>query len=307
MTSDALSIHCPAKVNLVLSVGSPTASGMHPIASWMSLIDLGDTLRLQRIPSGPSRFKASFAPDTLRHEVIDWPMERDLMFRAHAAMEAATGRTLLIEADLAKRIPTGAGLGGGSSDAAGMLVGLNRLFALGLPTEELAAIAGTLGSDVVFLTRALADAYCEAIVTGTGDQLDPLPPREPFDLIVFVPPHHNPTGRIYAAFDAVLADGSRLPDELAVRRIALTQRPNPADLFNDLTEAAIRVTPELGLWRDRISSHLQQPVHITGSGAAMFVMATAASHAKAMAGSIRSHYDVPVIATQAGRVAPSPV
>ena len=87
MPAEAITLHCPCKINLALSVGSPQRDGMHPIASWMAAIDFGDTLQLTRLEPGeaPAPLAIRFADDAPRVEPIDWPLERDLAVRAHAA------------------------------------------------------------------------------------------------------------------------------------------------------------------------------------------------------------------------------
>ena len=144
---------CPAKVNLVLAVGRPRAQdGYHPICSWMTPVSLHDELLIAPT-DGPTRFAVQWADDAPQTSPIDWLMEKDLAFRAHAMLEHATGRQLPVNVTIRKRIPVGAGLGGGSSDAAGMLLALNSLFSLGQTVEQLAAIAVKLGA-----TKAQFDA-----------------------------------------------------------------------------------------------------------------------------------------------------
>src|SRR6185295_18407432 len=123
-------------VNLALSVGPPLPAGdpragMHPIASWMHAIDLCDEVWITRLVTGASRLDIAWADDAPRPSPIDWPSEKDLAFRAHRLLEGDTGRALPAAIRIAKRIPVGGGLGGGSSDAAATLLALNDLFALG--------------------------------------------------------------------------------------------------------------------------------------------------------------------------------
>ena len=112
-----LTLRCLAKVNLALSVASPQASGLHPIASWMVAVDFADTLTLHRLEAGPSRFSVVYSPLAPRVEEVNWPQEKDLSFRAHALLEKHADKPLPVQAAIEKMIPTGAGLGGGSSDA----------------------------------------------------------------------------------------------------------------------------------------------------------------------------------------------
>jgi len=88
-----ITIRCPAKVNLALSVGAPTTDGYHPIASWMVAIDLFDELTVEAI-DGPSRFEIGWADDAPQPSEIDWPIESDLIHKAHRMVERRVGGPL---------------------------------------------------------------------------------------------------------------------------------------------------------------------------------------------------------------------
>ena len=160
------SIRCPAKLNLTLAVGAPRADGLHPIASVMVALQFGDDLRISRA-EGESSYTRRFAEDAPKTQAIDWPIEKDLLYRAHALMQETVGQSLLIDCELIKRIPAGAGLGGGSSNAAGMLVVLREIFDLAVSDEQLKSLGQSLGADVGFLVAALLGSRA-AIVTGIG-------------------------------------------------------------------------------------------------------------------------------------------
>jgi 4-diphosphocytidyl-2-C-methyl-D-erythritol kinase len=165
--SKSLTVLAPAKLNLALSVGPPNGDGMHPICSWMVTVSLFDELLLTRLEDDRfSRYAILWHPEAKRRSDIDWPITKDLAVRAHLALESHLDRKLPVQLKLDKRIPVGGGLGGGSSNAAAMLRGLNTLFDLGLAADELAAIGATLGSDVPFLVHGGS-----AVVEGLGDRI----------------------------------------------------------------------------------------------------------------------------------------
>src|ERR1051326_6174555 len=144
-----------AKVNLALAVGPALPSGhahagMHPVASWMHAIELWDDVEVEPLAGGQSRYELSWAPEAPRPSAIDWPLEKDLGVRAHRLMEQLAGRALPLAAKLTKRVPAGAGLGGGSADAAAMMLAVNEAFDLGIPIATLTDASRTLGSDVAF-------------------------------------------------------------------------------------------------------------------------------------------------------------
>ncbi len=285
---------CPAKVNLALSVGVPPpppegeGDGYHPIASWMVTIDLCDELTLTRLDEGPSAFDIEWAADAPQPTPIDWPIETDLAYRAHRRVGEHVGRALPVRMSLVKRIPTGAGLAGGSTDGAGMLLALNDLFNLGLSHEALIDLAMRLGSDVAFF---LAEGG-SAIVTGLGQTLTPAPLEQPIDLVLVMPPLHCPTGRVYGAFDRLCADAA--VDLPGVREVHAGRR----EPFNDLAEAACGVEPRLKDLKSQLSALTSLPVHITGSGAGLFILPAEPGEAEDLAATIREQIKVPAIATR---------
>lgn len=296
-SGEALSLVCPAKVNLALGVGAAQPDGYHPIASWMVAVRFGDVLAIRRAAGPASTFDRRLAHDSPAAFAIDWPLEKDLAFRAHGLIEKLARQPLPVTAELHKRIPPGAGLGGGSSDAAAMLVGLNRLFGLGISPGALRQAAQQLGSDVAFLTAALADGEASAIVTGLGDVIEPAPLTRPVPLVLVLPPFGCPTGQVYRAFDALA--GPRVGAD-AQRVAALAKAsPLPPDApFNDLAQAACHVQPALREALDRVQRAASWPVHVTGSGAAMFLVAASPAHAQELADQIRAATALPAVATQ---------
>jgi 4-diphosphocytidyl-2-C-methyl-D-erythritol kinase len=153
-------VPAPAKINLFLHVVGRRADGYHLLQSVFVLIDWCDTLhfecrsdgRLSRRDLGPAL-----------------PAD-DLCLRAARALQQASGTPLGADIAVDKQLPWGAGLGGGSSDAASTLLALNRLWGLGWPRERLAALALTLGADVPFFIGG-----DNAFVEGIGERLTPLP------------------------------------------------------------------------------------------------------------------------------------
>jgi len=272
---------CPAKINLALSVGRPRpGDGYHPLCSWMARVSLGDELLLEPA-SGSSSFSIEWAADAPSPSPIDWPIDKDLMVRAHRLLEKEVGRELAVRATLRKRTPVGAGMGGGSSDAATMLMAVDRLFELNAGIPTLARLASTLGSDIPFFFGATS-----AVVSGVGERIEDLPAAQKIDLALILPPLQCNTRAVYKAYDELRPEAD--VDEVAVR--ALTrQRPLPDDgPFNDLAEAAFAVEPRLRALRETLLTSLARPVHVTGSGAAMFVVARDATDAHALAEQVRS-------------------
>lgn len=307
MTAPAatITLTCPAKVNLALSVGPPQPPrGYHPLASWMVAVTFGDLLTVEALSSDASstitsRFDLAFAPDAPVPAVVDWPLEKDLAFRAHAAMQTLAQRPLPVNLTIRKKIPAGAGLGGGSSNAAATIVALDRAFNLNTPHDKLIALASTLGSDVGFLVAALLGSP-SALVTGLGEHVEPLPmnSRKPIYLVLVLPPFGCPTGPVYQAFDGASRVTTAVVDEPRVRALA-HQSPLPAaGPFNDLQEPAFLVRPALRELHHDLESKLNQPIHVTGSGSTLYLIAPSAMTSKALARRITALTKLPAIATR---------
>lgn len=269
LSPDSLRLFCPAKLNLALSVGAPRPDGLHPIASWMVPIDFGDTLVIRRCGS-PASPRIDYAGDAPRPCAVDWPTERDLAVRVWRAVETLVGQPLPIEFVLTKRVPTGAGLGGGSANAAAMLDGLNRLLELALPEADLLVVANALGADVAFQFAARLQP-AGAVVGGTGDQIEALPARPDCPVLLILPAFGCPTAEVYRAFDRSGSNRQNTADLQGVRALAAQPLSSASPLWNDLAEPAATVRPELKRVRDMVAV-AGLNAHVTGSGAALFVV-----------------------------------
>jgi 4-diphosphocytidyl-2-C-methyl-D-erythritol kinase len=156
----------PAKLNLFLHILGRRPDGYHELQTCFQFIDLCDEVRIEVRADGQIRRAV---------EIPGLPAEADLCIRAAKALQSASGATLGADISLAKKIPVGGGLGGGSSDAATCLIALNHLWRVHWPREKLAAIGLKLGADVpVFVHGRVAWAE------GVGERLTPLyPPLAP--------------------------------------------------------------------------------------------------------------------------------
>lgn len=223
----AVTVRAPAKLTLSLRVTGVRPDGYHLIDAEMVSLDLHDVLTIR--PAETTRLTASgpFADGV--------PVD-DTNLVAKALTLA--GRTA--EIGLLKQIPSGGGLGGGSSDAAAVL-----RWAGWAPTPQALVLAAELGADV---------AYClaggRARVRGIGEIVDPLPPRD-VTVTLVVPPLHVSTPAVYAAWDHLGGPRATGP--------------------NDLEPAVVHLYPEMHAWRDRIGAACGQLPLLAGSGATWFV------------------------------------
>lgn len=305
-THASLTLHAHAKLNLALAVGPPQPpKGYHPIASRFVAIELHDTLALQRLPDGtPSRFEIRWAPDAPKPTPIDWPIEKDLAVRAHAILEKHVGRALPIALTLDKRTPVGGGLGGGSSDAAYTLMGLNQLFDLRLVQSDLVALSAPLGSDIAFFldmpatrppNRVRAVAFTPraprpALVTGFGESIERLSGHNPQPVLLLIPPFGCPTGAVYQAFDRL---NPRPIDEDRLMHLHASAIGGVSGvMFNDLAAPACMVQPRLGDILAALTPLSPLEFHITGSGSTLFTIPPSSSTSTdlaAIGAQIRAH------------------
>lgn len=278
MASSQIECIAHAKINLSLSVGSKQSNGLHEIASRMVSISLHDSLALTALDSHAlSRYAIIWDEDAPKQTEIDWSIQSDLTVKAHKLVQEQVGDTLPVQLKLQKRIPVGGGLGGGSADAAAMLVGLKQLFELEI---DLHSLARELGSDVPFHLTGH-----EAIVSGTGDLIK----NSKFEhktVLLCIPPYGCNTGEVYQAFQH--------RDSQAID----VQRVESGDIFNALTEAACDVTPQLRNDIDKLSNICECEVHLSGSGSTMFAICDNDSHAQKIAEAVQMSTDCIAVLTE---------
>jgi 4-diphosphocytidyl-2-C-methyl-D-erythritol kinase len=246
----------PAKINLNLLVGPAGPDGYHPLDSYVAQLDFAD--RVELTPRDDGRI-------VLQAAGLDCgPAESNLAVLAAEAAGRELGcvdRGVTIRLD--KRIAPGMGLGGGSSDAAAVLVGLAELWELEWSPADLSRTALSLGADVPLFLAAPA-----VRMQGRGERLCPIQlPR--LEVLLILPELFCSTGDVYAAFDA---DPPGRQQQLPAERLTRSVDQWRGDLFNQLLPAAVAVCPELGCLRRRLGAALPAPVHLTGSGAGLFVL-----------------------------------
>ena len=294
--ADSIALQAPAKLNLALSVGPPDDDGMHPICTWMVTVDLCDELLVTRLTDDRlSRYAILWHAEAQRPRDIDWLMTRDLAVRAHLALEQRTNRKLPVQMKLEKRIPVGGGLGGGSSDAAAMLRATNELFGLGLSVDDLREVAVGLGSDVPFFVSGGS-----AIVEGYGERIRPHDVIRPLHAVLVFPEASCPTGHVYDTYDEI---GPRPLRPDAVRDLAAGQGPlRTDDLFNDLADAAVRLSPALRDPAGELSRLAECPAQVAGSGSSLFVLCNDELHAGALADAVNRQLGLPAVAVRSAPV-----
>lgn len=262
-----LVLQAPAKLNLYLEVLGRRDDGFHELVTVLTVLDLADELRLSLRPRDPDL--APGQPD-LALTVSDQagrpgqvPAGPDnLVVRAAGALLAAadlvdaTG----VDLELVKRIPAGGGLGGGSSDAAATLQGLNRLLGEPLAAAALSALAADLGSDVPFFLTG-GTALC----TGRGEQVRPVAGPGPVDVSLLLPPFGVATPAVYGALRAGPPGAPQRPLSFWESALSGADAATLESIYrNDLEEPARQVEPRLA----RLLATEGQ--HLSGSGSTIF-------------------------------------
>ena len=259
-----LLLRAPAKINLALELIRRRDDGYHEIATVMTTLDLSDRVTLRPASelsvaiSGP--YAAGIDPDD------------DLAGRAAHALAEAAGRSPDVAIELRKKIPSPAGLGGGSSDAAAVFRGLNVLWGLDWPVARLAEVAATIGSDVPFFVHG-GTAHC----TGRGELVEPLRDLREMRLLILQPPVPAQVDKTAAMYGALhphdFGDGHRV--QRLAHRIARGAPPPTNDLRNVFEAVVERTNPELVAHYatyGRVAAPGQ--LHLCGAGPAVFLLVT---------------------------------
>ncbi|HSJ15581.1 MAG TPA: 4-(cytidine 5'-diphospho)-2-C-methyl-D-erythritol kinase [Longimicrobiales bacterium] len=249
-------IAAPAKLNLFLDVLAREASGYHQLETLFCALELADELEIERA-------RAGIAIEVAGAEL--GPPEQNLAHRAAAAYFAARGDTGGVRVRLHKSIPAGAGLGGGSSDAAAVLRALDRIHDAPLGGTRLLAIAAELGSDVPFFLCGSP----LALAWGRGGRLLPLEPLPAADVLLVVPGRGMATGE---AFAALAREASTAPPAARVLRAdRLCDWEDIAALArNDFEPIAFAAMPELARAKRLLLEHGAVTALLTGSGATVY-------------------------------------
>ena len=291
----------PAKVNLHLRVGPRDGSGFHPLLTWMCTAGLFDTLTFRQDEGGGEAAPQLAVALTCDDASIPCDATNLVHRSARALMDLAgsapqsprLSRGLSIY--LSKHIPVGGGLGGGSSDAARTLIGLNRLWNLELPLETLRAAAAQIGSDVPFFLDGPS-----GVCSGRGEVVVPARvPRARWALLI-LSGFPVPTREVYARFDELrLGDVGAVDAQPPWQEWAdLSAGPLLSRLRNDLEPAAFALVPQLGRLRDALELSLARVIRMTGSGGTLFTLFDERREAEVAAQFVRTRHLLEALAVE---------
>lgn len=271
---NSVTVYAPAKINLALRVGSPRPDGFHPLNTVFCSLDLYDVIDVEQA-------------DELSLELVGCELEVDehnLALRAARALQTRTGTNHGARITITKTIPVAGGMAGGSANAAGVLVGLNELWDLGLTASELAELGSELGSDVPFcLMGGLA------IGTSRGENLVPIRPGFFQSWVLIVNDEGMSTPAVFKKYDELRPE----PHEPAsIEEIVAALQGSSIDglvglLVNDLAEPAFHLRPDIRRTFERAHGSGIATV-LSGSGPTIAILCTSDQEADVLAEGLRN-------------------
>ena len=223
---DRIKLNCPAKLNLNLSVLSKRVDGMHEIKTHFQLINLFDELLIKKSSS------KSISVKTNLNSSIDG--KNNIVFYAIKALSDHIGKEIFCDVEIEKNIPLGGGLGGGSSNAAGALIGANALFKLGLSIKELMMLGEKLGADVPFFVYGK-----NAHASGIGEILIEAKKQVETKYLLLFPNIHSSTKELFSKWDKLTKASQEfinLSEENSFLPIFLENNEEIKKIFNDLNK-----------------------------------------------------------------------
>jgi len=261
-----IAIEAPAKVNLTLRVLGPRKDGYHDLESVVAAVSLFDALEFEPAPDVRLACEGMAVPNG----------DENLVMKAARRLAEECGCRKGAHIRLKKSIPPGRGFGGGSSDAAAAMVGLNALWDTGMSRKELACLGASIGSDVPLF---LGSPVC--VIRGRGEFVEPAAGACAWRLVLAWPDFGLSTADVYAAYDRLGAPrAARPPATEILRRLARPVRDAAQFLINDLEPAADVVRGRRTDVRAILRQAGAHAVGMTGSGSAYFALADTESDAK---------------------------
>ena len=267
-------VQAPAKINLTLDIVGTREDGYHLLESVFQSVDIYDTVTARK------RWRKGI---TLKADGCDCPMEKNTAYKAAVAFMHYTGLNKGVHLTVQKRIPQQAGMGGGSADAAGVLVALNRLFEANLTTEQLCEIGLTVGADVPFCVVGGT-----AFVTGIGEEIKPLPPLPDCCIVIAQPKEGISTKEAYAAVDnaEILA---RPNNAAAIRALEEGDLAGVCAQAVNVFESATQLEGVRDI-RRRMEQYQPLCSQMTGSGSVVFAIFENVDDAQACLADLRQDY-----------------
>jgi 4-diphosphocytidyl-2-C-methyl-D-erythritol kinase len=253
----------PAKINLTLEILGTRPDGYHELRSLIQPVDFFDEVRISAEEGEGIAIETSGIPIPEDSDNLAWKAA-DLYLRK-------SGLALRVDIFIKKRIPPGAGLGGGSGNAASVLVGLNKLWSA-FTEETLLKIASAIGADVPFFIRSQS-----ALVEGIGDRITVLRDFPSFYFVVLCPNLHVSTQDVYKKWDELnparkMGDANNSAGDIQNTVSMFRDASQAPPLKNDLEAPALGLYPEINSYKKMLTSMGDLSVMMTGSGSAVYAI-----------------------------------
>lgn len=271
-----LTVKAPAKINLSLDVVGKRPDGYHDISTVMQTVDVCDLVTLEDNDSGEVTLSCNY-------EGVPCDDSNICAKAAYRFFDYIRSEVKGVHIDIDKTIPTQAGLAGGSSDGAAVILGLNRLFDAGLTLDEMCAIGARVGADVPFCLAG-GTKHC----TGTGTEMKKLPAFHCSDIVICKPDAVSvSTAEAYGKVDA-LAPHPCYTDEMIKALYSRDMFMISTTIFNDF-ELALQI-PEVNTIKKIMLDHKARGAGMSGSGSAVFAVFTSSRRAKKCYEALREQY-----------------
>lgn len=261
----------PGKLNLFLEVLGRRADGFHDLETVMVRCSLADQMRFTARQD--ERLNLTLVEGSVGAD--RFPLdESNLILKAAQALKQAAGLSAGADIQVLKRIPSEAGLAGGSSNAATTLKALNTLWQAGRSVDQLHELAAELGSDINFFVAGCPAALC----TGRGEKVEPLPWSRRLYAVVARPRPGNSTPEIFRR--VTMSEARRSVADLLSELATGSAADLSQEAFNRLTEAARQVNPQMSCLMDQMYQCCGVPVQMSGSGSTCFVLSSSRRRAQ---------------------------
>ncbi|TFH65077.1 MAG: 4-(cytidine 5'-diphospho)-2-C-methyl-D-erythritol kinase [Candidatus Zixiibacteriota bacterium] len=255
MADRSVTIDTPAKINLFLKILGKRPDGYHEIYSLVQTVDLYDTLTISDTTGGTELISAATTV----------PLDSsNIIWKAVELLRRQTGFTQGIRVNLTKRIPVGAGLGGGSSDAAATLKGVTQLLDLNLSRQQLQQLGATLGSDVPFFFSTGS-----AIISGRGEMVEEVKIASDYNVLLVVPDFAISTADAYGRVKINLTNSSPKPTFIR-EKISAELLPLLDQIGNDFEGLVTDGHPAVASCMQFLREAGARVVALSGSGSAFF-------------------------------------
>jgi 4-diphosphocytidyl-2-C-methyl-D-erythritol kinase len=255
-----LALDAPGKINLFLEILGRRPDGFHEIETVMQAVDLADRLEFWRRPAGEIGISISGGEAPAD--------ESNLAVRAARLLREESGRSEGVHIHIAKQVPTGGGMGGGSSDAAAALRGLNRLWKVGAGLDDLTRLGAQLGSDVNFFLRGGL-----AVCRGRGEIVEPISGTVRAGFLLHFPEIRTSTREIYAKLGFPLKDSRHSYNGLLEGLFRDDLAAAGRGLFNRLETPAFEAYPQLAAAKEKLRESKPCGALLSGSGSTIYVLA----------------------------------